>query len=467
MNAESHDVQVRGRSMVYENGALTWHEKLALAIGMPEIAIQADKYFFYHEADAALGAVGGFNISPTFLCMCYLYLVWMLNPMAQPVSKRFIIGIPNLVYLAAVALSVVAAQVPILALCDLFLLAQAYAFFFYFSNRIQHYQDLRFCVLVLSSLIALQGIVCIGLAASGGRMLGQEVLLGPISFLMDKDGRTAGTLSSPVLAGSLMALVWLPVLAINLSTRLRKVWWITFAALALGLVGIFLTQTRGAIVTVGIGSTVIGIGLLSRGWLPKWAIQGALIGSVLAAIPLLYVVQKRVLGDDEGSAESRKHLSLIALATIQKSPILGHGAGNCHLACAPEAESVDFRSEWYFTVHSKYLLVCVETGLIGLVSFLWMLCNALRYGLGAWFYGNRPLAILGVALFAAILGHMTHLAVDVFNSRPLIQTLWSVMGIAAAAYRLSLAPQRNDLKRFRPQAQRASGARMRGTAYVG
>lgn len=453
--------------MVTGDGVLTWHEKLAIAVGMPEITILADKYFFYRQDDAALGAVGGFNVSPAFLCMCYLYLVWMLNPTSHPASKRFIFGIPNLVYLATVALSVVAAQVPILAMCDLFLLTQAYAFFFYFANRIQRIQDLTFCVLVLSSMIALQGSICIGLAASGGRMLGQEVILGPVSLMVDKGGRTAGSLSSPVLAGSLMALLWLPVLALNLSTRVRRVWLLTLAALMLGLMGIILTQTRGAIITVGVGSTVIGMALLSRGWLPRWAIQGALIASVLAAGPLLYVVQKRVLGDDQGSAESRKHLSLIALATVQKSPIFGHGAGNCHLACAPAAESAAFRSEWYFTVHSKYLLVWVETGLIGLIAFLWMLFNALRYGLVGWMRGRRPLAILGIALFAAILGHMTHLAVDVFNSRPLVQTLWSVMGIAAAVYRLSLVAQNKRANRPRQQTMRKSMAMSGGAEHVG
>ena len=446
-----------------EAGTLTWHEKLALAVGMPEITLQADKYLFYSEADAALGAVGGFNISPAFLCLCYLYFVWFMNPAIRPTSSRLIFGIPNLVYIAAVALSVFAAEVPVLSLCDLFLVCQGYAFFFYFANRLKTSKDLIFAILVLSLLIALQGVICIGLIASG-RMVGTEVIIGPVSFLVDKDGRAGGTLASPVLAGSLMALVWLPVLALHLYTKNRRVWLFSCIALVLGLLGVFLTQTRGAIITIGIGTTIIGIALLSRGILPKWAFKAALILGLLSSVPLLYVIQKRVIGDDEGSAGSRKHLSLIALATIEKSPIFGHGAGNCHLACATEANGAGYRSEWYFTVHSKYLLVWVETGLIGLLAFLWMLFNSLRYGLVGWFRGNRLLATLGIAFFAAILGHMTHLAVDVFNSRPLIQTLWSVMGIAAAIYRMSTAPTVSHLKRKRIRFARSQ---ILGGEYVG
>ena len=132
------------------------------------------------------------------------------------------------------------------------------------------------------------------------------------------------------------------------------------------------------------------------------------------------------------------HLSLIALQTIKKQPIFGYGAGNCHLACLPVANSGAFRSEWYYTIHCKYLLVWVETGIIGLVSFLVVLGNSIRQGLFAWRQRDRYLSPLGLGCVAAIVGHMVHMLVDIFNSRSQVQTLWTILGITAAVYQLSL-----------------------------
>ena len=158
----------------------------------------------------------------------------------------------------------------------------------------------------------------------------------------------------------------------------------------------------------------------------------------MALLPILQVVQKRVIDSDAGSAESRVHLSSIAFQTIAKNPIFGYGAGNCHLACLPVANESEFRSEWYYTIHCKYLLVWIETGIFGLVAFVLVLLNGLRYGFVAWQQKRRNLSPLGLGCSAAIAGHMVHMIVDIFNARPQVQTLWIVLGVSAAVYSFSL-----------------------------
>lgn len=182
---------------------------------------------------------------------------------------------------------------------------------------------------------------------------------------------------------------------------------------------------------------ILGGGMWLRGWLPRWAVGVAVTLTLAGAVPLARVYEKRVAGDDDGSAASRKHLAAIAWEMICDRPLFGFGAGNCHLAGEPYADQGKYRSEWYYTIHCKYLLVWIETGIVGLATFLVMMVNGIRHGLLAWRAGGPAWAPLGLALAAAVFGHMLHMAVDIFNSRTQVQMLWAVLGITAAVYRLS------------------------------
>lgn len=418
---------------------LTWHERAALGIGIFEIPIQFDKYVMFHQRDADLGALGGFNLSVTSVCLVYLYAFWLMGAAIHRRDKQGELywGIPQIFYILTISLSVLSATVPLLAIFDLFLTAQAYALFFYLANRIKTYDDLVFCILTLAATVSTQSLLIFGLASLGRGAAGQDFRFGPVLLSVWPDGRIAGSLHSAVVAGSLLAILWLPVMALNLSVRTWRAWLISAGSMVAGMLALLLTQTRGAVLTVGIGTIVIGIGMYLRGWLPKWAIALAVVMAIGGAYPLATIIQKRVVGDDEGSAESRKHLSLIAIETISKQPIFGYGAGNCHIACEPVANSGLYRSEWYYTIHCKYLLVWIETGIFGIIAFLLILGNGLRHGLTAWATRDRLLSPLGLACAAAISGHMVHMLVDIFNSRPQVQTLWAILGITAAIYQQS------------------------------
>ena len=252
------------------------------------------------------------------------------------------------------------------------------------------------------------------------------------------DGRPGGTMHSPVLAGSAMAIMWVPVLALTLCQKKKSLTRLGLFCTAFGMMGILWTQTRGAIITAFLGAMLIGWMLGRRGWLPRWSLMAAAAFILLALYPLFLVIVGRVAHGDGGSASARAHLALIAIDTIREAPFFGHGSGNCHLACENNANQAAFRSEWYYTVHCKYLLVWIETGLFGLLAFMAILGNGIRHGLSAWRNQSSPvLATLGLGFTAALLGHMTHLLVDVFNSRTQVQLLWVLLGITAAIYRIS------------------------------
>ncbi|WP_197172279.1 O-antigen ligase family protein [Novipirellula aureliae] len=417
--------------------SLSWPERLALLVAIIEIPLQLDKFFFFHESDSLLGAVGGLSISLTTLSLIFLYGVWAANTALHRsrLAYRCIFGYPMIVYLTIVLASAMWATKPALSLFDFAVLVHAYLLFFYVANRLQTHSDVQFILFGFALTMAIQS----GLIFYAG-FLGIETErydLGPITLTVNEGQRHGGTMHSPVLAGSTLAMLWLPVLASLTVLKEKRSWCFAFVAVVMGVVAIFLTQTRGAILTSVVGMSIIGGGMLMRGWLPKWTIVLAGVLVIVSIYPAIIVYEKRVQFGDGDSARARKHLSAIALELISQHPMLGHGSGNCHLAGQNIADRGEFRGEWYYTVHSKYLLVWIETGVFGFIAFLAVIGNALRQSMAAWLTKDGALAVIGLAFFASISGHMLHLAVDIFNSRTQVQILWLLFGMSAAVYKLS------------------------------
>lgn len=416
-------------------------------VAILQIPIGMDKNFFHLEEHANFGAVAGFSISLTSISLSFLYIFWAAGLAAGTIAKASIIwGRPMLLYLAAVALSFFSAEVRMLALADLWVLMHAYAIFFYLVNRCITQRDLVYIVVCLATAMLIQGSIMIAQRAIGESLWGQRFYYGPVSFEVWEDGRTAGTLMSAVLAGSMMAIIWLVVFPVFMVIRNQKLWVYLGITLLVGMVGLLFTQTRGAVVTVGLGVIAIAGLMFIRGWLPKWFVPMTLAATLVAAYPLVKIIEQRVVSGDGDSAISRVHLTAIALETIPKKPIFGYGAGNCHLACLPVADQSLYRSEWYFTIHCKYLVVWIETGLIGLVAFLAILFNAFRQGLGAWALKQRGLSTLGMGCVAAIAGHMVHMFVDIFNSLSQVHTLWIVLAVTALTFRLATEQAERELR---------------------
>ncbi len=417
--------------------SLTWIEKLLLLVGIVEIPLQIDKYFGFREEDALLGAVAGWNVSVTTLALVVLYGIWLgdLGLHRVRLLLRPLFGIPMLVYISFVFLSVLSASVSTLSLFDCFLLSQAYLLFFYLANRLQTHADIVFGLMALAATLLVEAMLIFFAAAIG--LDDTEYKLGPLLLKVDAGRRHGGTMHSPVLAGSTLALIWLPVAASLLFLRQKWTWRFAMLATVAGLLALLLTQTRGAILTSVVGGVIIGIGMFSRGWLPRWTVPAALMLGVVSLYPLYIVYEKRIQDGDGESAIARKHLSLIALEMISERPFLGYGAGNCHLAGKEFADQSIYRAEWYYTIHSKYLLTWIETGLFGLIAFLAVLGNGLWQGIAAWRTRNPALSSLGLAFAAALAGHSLHMAVDIFNSRTQVEMLWCVLGMTAAVYKLS------------------------------
>ncbi|HBE69327.1 MAG TPA: hypothetical protein DDW52_14365 [Planctomycetaceae bacterium] len=443
--SQSVVLEVPQAASLQRSHSLSTVERCALALGVFEIPLQLDKYFFFRKEDSMLGALGGFNVSLTTISLILLYAVWAGNLLVTKGVHRslaggrgrlgFVLGVPMLAYLAANFISVWIAPVRILSMFDCFLLMQAYLLFIYVANRIVNETDLSFLLLVITASVLLQSASVLGLKLFGAP--GLEYHLGPLNLSVRVDGRPEGTLRSPNGAGSVLYILGMTSACLAFGRPKFRTWLsrLTIVAFVLAIIA---TETRGAISALLLGGGFVGAVAAWRKWLPaKLAIVG-ILGAILSIVPATTLLTKRYLQSDGESAASRVHLSQIAFDAIQLHPLLGSGAGNCHIVTEPFAVEAGMRSEWFYTTHCKYLLVWVETGLLGLAAFLAMLATGVICCLMTLRLQNRFSQLVALTTFAALGGHMLHLFVDIFNSRVQVQCLWLTLGIAVAAFRLGL-----------------------------
>jgi O-antigen ligase len=121
----------------------------------------------------------------------------------------------------------------------------------------------------------------------------------------------------------------------------------------------------------------------------------------------------------------------LAWSIIKDHPVFGVGANNFALVI-PQYTTPAIANVWLYTVHNNYLLVWAETGVVGLGAFIAFLLVTVGRGWRVWRVRDRVLSPLALGLAAAVIGHMVHMLVDLFNMRPETQLLWLVAGLITA-----------------------------------
>jgi hypothetical protein len=111
----------------------TW-QRILLAVIVLEIPFQIDTYVAYQEKWAAFGAIGGFNLSLTTVCLGILYAFWGVRTAAlaaySPPRPAYL-NVALTTYVVFVGVSLIAAQDRLHALYGAFLVAQAYLIYVY------------------------------------------------------------------------------------------------------------------------------------------------------------------------------------------------------------------------------------------------------------------------------------------------------------------------------------------------
>ena len=415
-------------------------QRVLLAIVLLEIPIQIDINLFHDEGPAMFGAISGFNISLTTFAITALLLMWLpgfVQRSAYPGSPRLVVNLPLLAYFACSLASLVTAYDRELSLFGLCLLAQVLAVFLYVANTTRTAEDFEFVLTMLLCGLLLQGAI---MAAT--RIVADDLYFSRfvVSRIDNTNLRVGGTIGSPITAAGYLGLM-LPT-AVGVFACRNKRWLKTLALMSFvsGTTGLVLTLSRGGWIGVSLATTAL-IYLCWRRRLISARLPLVVGGiAILAGVVFAPAILGRLTEDDRGSAEARLPLMKLASYLIVDHPVFGVGVNNCQEAGQSYRGLPEFREEWYYTVHNKYLVVLAEVGVVGFIAYLAFLCSTIRIGWRSWLRLDSRLAPAVLGMTLAIVGQMVHMTVDVFNSRPQVQMLWLVAGLIAAAGSTAVQP---------------------------
>jgi O-antigen ligase len=275
---------------------------------------------------------------------------------------------------------------------------------------------------------------------AGALALGTAVATLSSSFFgtSNDPSRLAGSIGDPNDFAS--ALVPGIVLSVALAGTLRsRAWRSTFVAVALiGLVGLFLTASRGGLVGMG---AALAVWIVIGG---RWRIPLAAVVALTSAGALVYYatfapedLATRVTTTGDGSG--RLDIWLLGWRVFEDRPWLGAGLNN-YTTAIPQylvEPGLVARADRIITTpkvaHNMYLSMLAELGMVGFVLFagiiitsLVLMLRAVRVFAGV---GNRAMDMISRAYVASLCGV---LAADFFLTGQYAKHLWLLLGMGPA-----------------------------------
>ncbi len=267
-----------------------------------------------------------------------------------------------------------------------------------------------------------------------------------------QDTRAYSYLGNPnLLAGYLLTAVALSLAAFFV----WRLWLPKILAATMILVNtacLYFTDSRGG--WIGMLALILVFLLLLRVWwaayLPsfwrKWLLPivfGCLAAFLIAAAIFVEPLRLRVMsifaGREDSSNNFRMNVWAAVFKMISDRPLIGIGPGNdAFNAIYPIYQQPRFTA---LSAYSIFLEIAVETGIIGLSAFLWLIIVTYQHGYRTLVdlreSGNKQGYWL-IASLAALAGMLAHGVVDTVWYRPQISSLWWLsMAIVASFYQLS------------------------------
>ena len=400
-------------------------QRSLLALVIIDIPLQLGTHLELRQDDAAVGSLGGFDVSLTTIALVGLYFSWASSLVLKRLQPPLRFSLWPVLYLLFAALSLTVARDVTLSYFELFLTLEMLLVYIYISSNVNSREDVIFVVTMLVLGLVLESTLMLGSVSVGLNFhIGSyslRVYPGPIL------GRVAGTVGSPNVAAGYLNVVLAPAMGLLLTNLGR--WYKALGALAfgLGVVCLVLTGSRGGWVAFAVCMLTVYV-CGSRGrrvWLPV-----AIAVNFVLVMALLF--HDLIAARAGSSVASRLALIDLAWQVIKDNALLGVGANNFATA-AKEYISHDLSwRDWFYTVHNKYLLVWAETGIGGILAFLGMLVVTVRRLWQCWKRHDQLLSPLALGFMAGILGIMTHMLVDVYRGRAVMQALFLIAGLATA-----------------------------------
>jgi len=255
----------------------------------------------------------------------------------------------------------------------------------------------------------------------------------------DITSETAGTTRVYSFLGNpnLLAGYLIPALPLGAIAAIHwRSWGMKVLGAVVAILGAFCitqTQSRGGL--LGLAAESFALVLLLVYWwgkrLPTWTLPvtfGGTAGAIALGTILVPTLRKRVVsifGTEDSSNAFRVNVWMSVLNMIKVKPILGIGPGNKAFNLVyPLYQRSGYSA---LGAYSVPLELTVETGIIGVICYVWLIFSIFRQ---AWIALNRLRSdrnmdgLWIIAAIATIVGMMTHGLFDTVWYRPQVQLLW-------------------------------------------
>jgi O-antigen ligase len=428
--------------------------KWLLAVMILDIPLECGTHLGFRPDAAVLGAIEGFDLSITSLALGGLWIGWIFSARANNEKLRVSVHWPIVAYTLIVAASWFVATDGTLSLFQVFLLVQMLFFYIYVSSNVHSRNEIAWILWLLLAGAVLESLLVLAMALTGNDLSFLRIV--GIKTRIDLPGpaggftRPGGTVGSPNYTSAYLGMLMTLAVCVWQMQVLRSWRRLAISVFFLAAIALACTFSRGGWIAVVLSLAILGVSRWRQGGLSRRTAAASIAALILAATFLLVPnpISARALGDDEGSAHSRIPLMRLAFRVIEANPLLGVGANNFGTVMNDYAGS-EFRHEWIYTVHNQFLLVCAETGIFGLMAYLWILLSVIRNGWRIWKAGDEMFSPLALSMVAAVCGLMSHMFVDIFSGRAVVQLVWlfaallTAMGTILARERHAtiLAPQ--------------------------
>jgi O-antigen ligase len=405
---------------------------------------------FYFQQDHTGGAFGlSVGLLDFVLITYFFYLLisaFQTNSPFFTIKNRF--TLPWLLYLGVSLLTLINSISPNLTILEILRLGKGVLIFYFALNIIQNQTDLRIVSLTLTIMLAFQcfiGFLQFALQKTlGFHLLGEDAIIFREQLMEGSEiTRISGTFGNPHSFASIIGFI-LPVLLglalVESSKKLRLLYLGTFIA---GFLALIITFSRIVIFTTIISLAIL-IYLGNKRRLirlkSKRTILGLIFISLIIAAPLLPGFIKRIAFADPGSAGVRQDFNLVSLQMLKNNPLFGiglntyteylleHGDPQGLNDRMPKGEAVE---------HNLFMLTIAETGIIGFLSFIWLIVLILRTALSVC-SAQPAIVMFAIAGFSGFVNFLMRSLISFeYRLDQVFIFFWLMAGFIAATAKLS------------------------------
>lgn len=406
---------------------------LALSLMIPLNLNLASGRLTFYSYDLAIGAV----------YILWLWQIFQGKTLLPRLRRR---EIPILLMLVWFALSGVWGIDPVTSLDALLFYLRMLLIYFYVANRTDDRLALKLLLGSLLLLIVVESSVGFIQYATRtnfgsipdlvGKSIGvaRTIPLEPASY----DGslfRVRGTLAYDTQLAHWYELLLPLALSLGLAVSKPRDKIFLLGLFGAGTVGIVLTFTRGG--WLGLALSVIMMVLLfnrrrilSLRPLVQLVGLAILLGALL--LPLWGLISGRLFASVPKTELVRARLNEAALKMVVSHPIFGVGLDNFASYSLNYGFSAQFAGSGS-KVHNLFLAIASETGIVGLLLFLWVISNLLRAALQVTEHPNPLVAATAIGILAGTAGVLAHGVVAWGVLTYVVYPLfWLLMGTAFA-----------------------------------